>query len=475
MDAPQSSRYCPFRYKRKLSGGIVCTVRRSILAFALGAVSATLSACTDRVTVYIAPPWSKDQLVVLVTLDAYGAIVDSEPHVYSGADTIELDLPPDRPSRLLARLYPGTLTGPDGTPARDCGIKVQSTNTLQDPSSAWITPVIDGSSEDVSFSIDVDQHASSVPLGFSQCERTLNCDGYSMTLLSLEPHIQTHRAAIVDSSLAYFAARHEIDPGGDPTVFVSVTGTMATVLPDSMILQGSPDNMIWDPAGWMWIVSGGVPRRYTRDLTPLTQPRIERIKKVHVGVDGTRMFLSKDGVVFEESNPSTTGYAAQDFFPPDVSRMDVVRSDRVAALASSSIYFFDGTTWHKEHDVSLLENVSAIGGDADVFAVGGEIENVRVRNEAMGIWDGPLVRPFDKGLRIRVVDGAGGGRFIVAGDSGAVAVWTGSTWCVAGYAGPVTLVDMSVDPQGRYAYLAGDDEVGIDGQSVLVRVDMPPP
>src|SRR5262245_14708660 len=228
----RSIRYCPLRYKRKLSGDIVCTVRRLILAFALGAVSATICACTDRVTVYLDPPWSKDQLVVLVMLDAYGTPVDTDPRVYSGADKIELDLPPDRASRVLARAYPGSTTGPDGTPARDCGIKLQSNNTLPAPSGAWITPPIDVNSADVSFSIDEDDHSGSAPLGWSQCEPSRGCDDYSMTTLSLEPHIKTHRAAIVDPSLAYFLGRHEVDPGGDPTVIGTMSGTTATVLQD---------------------------------------------------------------------------------------------------------------------------------------------------------------------------------------------------------------------------------------------------
>jgi hypothetical protein len=120
-----------------------------------------------------------------------------------------------------------------------------------------------------------------------------------------------------------------------------------------------------------------------------------------------------------------------------------------------------------------LENVSALAADGEVAVLAGELELVRVRDESNGNWERKLQRPWDSGLRIRAAEAIGGGRFLVAGESGAVAAWTGIEWCPLGFLSSASLVDIAVDPTRRYAYVVANNDVGAGGQTVLIRVDIP--
>lgn len=418
------------------------------------------------------PPWSKDQLVVLTVLDAFGESREIKPSVYLDDEPIELQLPADGGSRLLIRTYDRALTGPDGSPARDCDIVVSTEHALPDPQQTWLSPVLDSDTETVSFSGDDAEYANNVPLGFGACIE-LDCSGYRAELVAAPPNIRTHRVVVVDKSLAYFAGRAPAEQMNDATIIGRIEGSQITILPAITGLRGKPDDMVWHPDGYLWMLSGETLRKFDRNFQLLPSARINRITSVLVGSDGTTFLIDKDGGIFSPSETSTSTWDRRSDFPAIADRMAVAGRDRIFLHGERGLWRFDGMTWSREYDVPFLENISAITADAELAVVVGEIENVRMRDELNRNWLLRLSRPFDNGLRLRAVKSVGGGRFIVTGDSGAVAVWTGSYWCSLGYTTPITLTDIAVSPDQRFAYLAADDDTGPDGETILVRVEIP--
>lgn len=150
-----------------------------------------------------------------------------------------------------------------------------------------------------------------------------------------------------------------------------------------------------------------------------------------------------------------------------------VGPERVFVRDSVHLYLFDGATWATEHETPLIENVSALGADDDVAAIAGELENVRVRDPANRRWEHLPERPFDEGLRIRAVAGAGGGRFLVGAERGRLALWTGRTWCRAEVLVDEALARIAVSTDRRVAWAIGDGRVATDGSTILVRVELP--
>lgn len=420
------------------------------------------------------PPWSKDQLVVVTLLDAFGESRELEPRVYLGDEPIEIRLPTDGGSRLLVRAYDRALTGPDGTPARDCQIMVSPDHSLPAAQQTWLSPVLDSETEAVTFAGDDAEYAKNVPLGFGACT-ALDCSGYTVELVAAPPNIRTNRVVVVDERLAYFAGRAPAEAMNDATIVGRIEGSEITILPEIMGLRGKPDDMVWHPDGYLWMLSGETLRKFDRNFQPLPSARIGRITSVLVGSDGTTLLLDKEGGVYSPSETSTSAWDRREDFPAVPDRLAVADRNRIFLHGERGLWRFDGNVWAREYDVPFLENISAITADEDVAVVVGEIENVRMRDEQARNWLLRLPRPFDNGLRLRVVRPAGGRRFIVAGDSGAVAVWTGGYWCSLGYSTPITLTDVAVDPAHRFAYVAADDDTGPNGETILVRVEMPPP
>ncbi len=436
-----------------------------------------LGACGETVTLNVDPPWSKDQLVVLVTLDNLGAPLEASPRVFGGDETIELELRPDITSRVFVRTYPADLMGPNGEPASRCGIELHADNALPAPAGSFITPPIDGETENIRFMPEDGSFSASLPLGFSACDRVNDCEGYSATLLSAPPDIETRHVALVDPTLTYFSGKYSNTPDSDPMVIGTIKNGAIDFLPVGPELYSKTDDLTWDPRGWLWVIraSGGPVFRFDRDFAPLPRPTNMRIAQIEVGLDGTTYFRNKANELLTPTITATAVVLTKDTAAPEgVKKIEVVRRDRLFAHIDRGIWLYDGSTWAREHEVSLLENLSDLGGDEEVMAFVGEIEIVRLRNEMTGTWE-KLPRPFDSGLRLHAVVGAGGGRFLAVGDLGSVAVWTGSYWCPFGLGSGVALDDVSIDASKTVAYAVADQEVGADDATVIVRIELPPP
>lgn len=441
-------------------------------------IAALAAACSDEVTLTVEPPWSKDQLVVLVVLDSTGAPIDSSPMVFGGDEAIELDLRPNTTSRVFARTFSANLRGPNGEPASRCGIAFSSSNPLPNPEGSFISPPIDSDSTAIELIPEDGTFSASIPLGFSGCAQINDCAGYSATLLAAPPMIESRHVALVDRSLIYFSGKQAEAPDNDPLVIGRIRENDAVdfiqVGPE---LTSKTDDLTWDPRGWMWLIraAGGGVFRYDRDFRPLSRPNNVRVTSVHVGRDGTTYLRNKEGELLIPTITATATFLSKDLtVPAAIKKVEVVRRERIFAHVDRSIHYFDGQTWVVEHQVSLLENLSGMGADDEVAVFVGEIELVRLRDENTGEWN-LLPRPFDSGLRLHSVVGAGGGRFLAVGELGSVAVWTGSYWCPFGLGSGAALDDVSIDASNTVAYAVADQELGIDDATVLVRIELPPP
>jgi hypothetical protein len=201
------------------------------------------------------------------------------------------------------------------------------------------------------------------------------------------------------------------------------------------------------------------------------------------GRDFVRIDAARDGSIIVATDAMERGWevtigstlpVARMDFPGKARNFEAVRRDRIFITDNSSVWSFDGSLWRNEAPVPGSENISAFGADEDVAAYGTDMEVVHVRNEKTGEW--PMIpTPFGTGARLRGLKGLGHGRFIVAGESGRIGLWTGSKWCRYDLGTHLPLGDLDVSPSKKTAYVVAFDAFEPDGTTLILRVDVPPP
>jgi hypothetical protein len=117
--------------------------------------------------------------------------------------------------------------------------------------------------------------------------------------------------------------------------------------------------------------------------------------------------------------------------------------------------------------------VYGIMADEAIAVYVGPAEIVRGTKPMSDTWiTYPL--PFGTNAPLHGVAGLGDGRFLVSGDTGQIAAWNGTRWCVINADVHVALGSISVAPSRRMAYIASDGILGPNDETVLVRVELPP-
>ena len=194
------------------------------------------------------------------------------------------------------------------------------------------------------------------------------------------------------------------------------------------------------------------------------------------GADGDIYFYGESGIAKLERTSSTAKILSD--FRHAANRMYAVSEDLVAAFdeGDRTLWTYDGSAWNPELSIAGLEAVYGIGGDEDVLVVYGKAQLAYVRKDRT--WT-RLPEAFASG-HFRDLVGIGQGRFIVVASSsyqttpsiGRAAIWSGSKWCELDVPMSAGLEGVDVSPDGRTAYLVGNNNIPPANLAAIWHLDL---
>jgi hypothetical protein len=437
---------------------------RPLLALALH-----ISACSSAVQIDLSPPWPADQIAVVVLTDsAGGAIGDAQ--AFGPDARIEFEAP-----RGLAAIhvdtFPGDTLAGGETPLVACGVTLTSTVNTATLAAAtrWVTTSLDLADRKLSFAPDP------MPPTFSLFPKCIVpdtiCPQFRVSHVSAPPRIEPNYLTVVDDSLAFFATNSSTP--SSQRALVRIDGTSAAFEKTLPVL---------DP-NWQGLATVGTSTIFgiTGDRKIFTMNRDGLLRFGPFGGNYVRIDAARDGSIVLATDFNESGYEITIGSSVTVPRPDIpgrarnfaaIRRDRIFISDNTNIWSFDGKVWSNETTVTTVENISAFGGDEDVMAYGTDMEVVHVRNEKTGEWPA-IPTPFGSGARLRGLKGLGQGRFIVAGETGKLGLWTGSKWCRLDTGTRIALGDLDVSQSKKTAYVVAYNTFEADGTTVILRVDVP--
>ena len=440
---------------------------------ALGAWGAAVLAACAASEVFLAAPWPDRELALWLLLDEesrpLGALRRFEP----GSAPHRIALEPGQRARARVYTFDADLQGPDGSPAAGCGVVLGGEGArLPEPRSRWLSDWLGATDRDAP---RLHPHEGEPRLdlrwvGCAQVDR--GCEGYRTEVVSLPPGLKLERLVALDDQRALLSgASGEGEGSMVPLLFVE--GGATRLLPFEPGLRGYAAELIQDHRGSVFglLRSRDVIFRLDAEgrLLAPSWGDLRDVKELAGGRDGTLLARSTHGA-FEISATTTTARPRYDL-PEGLRELRIWDRNRMVARDRTTVWVYDGHLWQPDHYIDILEGVSALAVDPEVMVFVGEFELVRVRQPDRS-WV-RYARPYDVGARLRTVAGLGRGRFLVAGERGALAVWSGSRWC-----------DLRRDEVRTHLHAsdvaAGDQAVWVLGRGddglppALIRVEVPP-
>lgn len=411
-----------------------------------------LTSCESHL--FVESTWPASDWVVLVATGAAGELLWASPHLHAPGEVVSFELRAGDPVRFLIRTFlPPGAGGPD---LAACGVTFGGPGaTLPAPHSAYRTELLElGEVERATAELDTEPR--DLDLRFERCllprfpceelgvERLDTAGAAGTTLLSV--------AATDDEAALVLAAR---DTTG-PTWLGRIDARRVSLLEELRYATRGRD-LARDGDGRVHAVT---------EQEHLVLSATGQLRAVHAltdkasglaaGEDGTLAAFGDDGVELLTEGALTQSPLGARLGP--VSALAIASASRAVAITDPDFFFFDGTSWSSEHTsrASAFEKWDAVAGDASQF-VGVDRNGLVIRrDEATRSWMNHP-RPFPEGPRWRDVAVLSGGRLVVVGDAGNVAVWTGDGWCTALPTGTLaSLRAVSVAPSRRVAFAVGD-------------------
>jgi hypothetical protein len=430
-----------------------------------------MCACSSHHRIFVQRPWPSDQLAVVSVLDAHDQPTH-DPYIFPPRAPIDLELTASGMLHLDIHTFTASLTAPNGIAPSACGIVNMGEGTpLPAAATAWSSSPFDQDSS--SIELHAEPTDCGPPLLWNNCTgNAVACGEYRATRIDAPAGWATNRVAAVADDLAFFSFT-TAETTTHTSLLGRIDGLHASMLPRDPRMRGVLDSITYDGM----VVWGTQHSSVSQDIIQLgsdgrfLSARASSIDAIATGVDGYVLGHDHDWRFFELSSTSTRAVPLPDF-PAHGRNLALIHRRRIFLSDSIKIRLFDGTMWTDDFDLPLGEDIIGFGGDNNVVAYGGQFGIVRER-------DGPsqwaaLPHPLGA-IRVRDVQGMGGGRFVVVGDKGLVAAWTGSGWCVLEAGTAADLGSIGVSSSRRVAYVAANRALGERDVTILLRVDVPPP
>jgi len=296
----------------------------------------------------------------------------------------------------------------------------------------------------------------------------------SLELRRIESPIPANlsRAIALDDSTYLVSGQPPGAGSSDPTLFVEVRRSGATVRPTRAAVRDQPAGLAHRTDGTIAVASSPLNRIFTVTSTggaapELYVPRGADVKSIVSGGDGAVVLFGPAGVWIERG-PDFELAGGLDRAVWAAAR----DASQIAAYDGQAIWFWSDAQWRNEYRLTFPESISRMAGDADVMVAVGSHELVLVRDPETGAWH-TLPRPWDAGHHLRGVAGLGGGDFITVGKNGAVAVRRSGRWCTANTGTLDGLWDVAVSPGRQSALAVGRPPPDIGGPTpALYWVDL---
>lgn len=384
--------------------------RASLLAAALAASLA----CGERgpEQVYVDAPWPASHTVVVVRVDATGEAT-GEPRILAPGAAVEWTLE-DETTRLRV------LTFADGADVTRCGA-TRDTGRARLPSAdaEYLVASLNGAPR----VLEADD--ASPALYFATCDpptTAVDCPTYDV--------IRYDATAAPDRNLSGLAT-------SDEGILVSLAGRADEgqshlLKRDGDDLVPVPSDPLFGPDGLRDLVMAEG-RIFTANGNGVFEidafGRATKLGDAHPAVEGV---LAADAETIAAFGPGglepITGDLPAITDPVEYawSVGDPRSAGTVYAIVDYGILKLRGGEWVVD-DRFGQESWQVLGGDAEVVAAGNQTGEVQIRRgpedwQSLGV-------PPGNGSRIRVVQALGGGRIMVGGNDGLLAVWDGQGWC----------------------------------------------
>lgn len=415
------------------------------------------------------PPWPADAWVVAVVIAGDGALVDTEPRVLPPGAALEVPLKQDLQVFVQA-FRPEGMGGPR---LRSCGARFGGPGVpLYGALGSWGTPLVP---------VDQPERFQLQPIGAEQIDPFLlreGCDDSPCARLEYTaipaPVIdrQLELVAAIDDARAMVSSDLNDDLGGFE--LWRVEGADWTPIPAVPPLDQPLVDLDLDPLRGVVVGVDEERRRFEVDpddgrvLAVGTSTRGR--ERSHFG-DGRWVRYGVTGVEVERGPPLPP-------FSGPVHALTFAPGARTAFTSPQGVYLDQGGTGFRlERAVESGEDWGPITSDEATVIAGGALGQFLVRALEQPRWISRS-SPFDR-ERIRRLAPLGQGRFLVIGDLGLLGIYdvnlgaAGS--CVVSPKPTIAhLLDLSVAPSGRVAYVVSNDIRSRTGDApLLLRIVLP--
>jgi hypothetical protein len=418
--------------------------------------------CLPVRSLFLDRPWPSDEPAVVIAVDGGVELVEIVP------PGLRYHLPVgDGAARIFARTYAALS---DGRDLASCEVLAGGVRgeALGPPTGAWRSAEL--GTYDGTVALEVEPVPEPFDLRVDGCAKPPRSCELVVTLLSVGPASSALEgaAAISDDTVLFAGGPRSAQDPRDLFLELSPAGVRTF---DELSIVGPIADL--DLRGDLVIGAAGN-RVFTLDREGrLVKTATIAFSTVHLdtGFDLTTVALGRAGElamfpanVTEPQAIVTPDYAA---VPLDqLPRIAVAFADRMLLIGPDErLYRYDGSAWHRE--LPEVEGFAAVAiDDRTMFAISDQDDPF--------VHDGSAWRIAGDKIHNDILKGTaaiGDGRFLIVGQTGRIAFWSGDRYCDLGSVARENLSDVDIAPSRRVAFIAGGIE---DGPGpAAVRLDIP--
>lgn len=458
-------------------------MRRVTLLF----LASAASACTSRLDLTLAPPWSEGQMAIVVVTDEAEQPLLESPAVVHAGETLNLTVVDDRAAFLEAEVYSVDRLAPNGDPFGACTFTfVGGGNLVEAPEQRFRYGPLDDDAPGRGFVRTSTAPARRYPLHHVSCaaDRPPRCEQVKVTVIPWTEGERLYAVAAVDDRRAVVAG---VPLGGGrttPMVLGLIDGEVPTLWPAPRHGLHGRSEQLSAAGGIVWGVVAA-PSAEDSDLFALdlegnrqAAPSVQitsTLREIVACADGSVFLAANEQGLFEVS---ATGTVARTELPIPPRRFAAWSRSRLAAVSndgSRSLRVWDGRGWNVEWERPVFDgrDLKGVAVDDQQMVASGSGRLVLERSEEDHSWR-PLPSPPLGFSDVGPITTWGRGGVVLVGDeTGPIAAWSEGRWCQVDAGEERRYVDLSRAPSGRVVYALG--EAGPDPEaprSYLIRLEL---